>query len=112
MSEERGWEDDYPGDSAGWRFNRKVESIEKHSLKSGAIFLSVFTVLLLIVGVEVIACFLYGFGPFFLWRLSIEPYNLALYNTVVYAVILLIFGGIFFYFGARLTWHGWKNRRK
>jgi hypothetical protein len=112
MSEERGWEDDYPEGSAGWEFNRKVESIEKNSLKSGAILLSVSTVLSLTVGVEVIACFLYGFGPFFLWRLSIEPYNLALYNTVVYAVILLVFGGIFFYFGARLTWHGWKNRRK
>jgi hypothetical protein len=52
------------------------------------------------------------YGPFFLWRLIIEPYNLTLYNTVVYGIILLILGSVFFYYGARLTWHGWKQRGK
>jgi hypothetical protein len=112
MSEERGWEDDYPEGSTGWIFNRKIDSIEKNSLKSGAIFLSVFVILLVIVTVEVIAGALYGFGPFFLWRMSIEPYNVALYNTVVFAVFLLIPASIFLYFGAKLIWHGWEQRRK
>jgi len=108
MSEERGWEDDYPEGSTGWKFNRKMEAIEEHSLKSGTAFLSIFAILLLIVTIEA----LYEYGPFFLWRLSIEPYNLALYNRIVYEIILPIFGSAFFYYGARLTWHGWKQRRK
>jgi hypothetical protein len=108
MGEERDWEDDYPEGSAGSRFNQKMEALEKHALKAGTIFLSVFAILMLFVIVEAI----YEYGPFFLWRLSIEPYNLALYNTVVYGIILAIFGSAFFYYGARLTWHGWKQRGK
>jgi hypothetical protein len=108
MGEERGWEDDYPEGSAGWKFNQKMEAIEKHALKAGSIFLSAFAILMLIVFVEA-TC---EYGPFFLWRLSIEPYNLAFYNTVVYGIILLILGSFFFYYGARLTWHGWKQRGK
>jgi len=108
MGEERGWEDDYPEGSAGWKFNQKMEAIEKHALKAGTIFLIIFTLLLVIVIVES----LLEYGPFFLWRLSVEPYNLALYDTVVYGIILLIFASAFFYYGARLTWHGWKQRGK
>lgn len=85
-----------------------MKAVEEHSFESGTAFLSVFAILLLIVTFEG----LYEYGPFFLWRLSIEPYNLALYNRIVYAIILLIIGSAFFYYGFRLIWHGWKQRRK
>ena len=37
MSEEN-WEHEYPEDSLGWKINRKLDSIEEHALKSGAVF--------------------------------------------------------------------------
>jgi len=104
MSEEEDWEHEYPEGSLGWKINMKIAAIEEHALKSGAIFLSIFAVLFSPVVVE------YFYHPFQIWCEGIETYNLAMWNTIVYAVALLAIGSCFFYYGVRLVWYGWTQR--
>jgi hypothetical protein len=98
----KNWEHEYPPGSLGYKINRKIDAVEEHALKSGKIFLSIFAVLFATVVIEVLV------HPFQLWREGLEPYNLAMYHTILYAVTLLFIGGFFFYYGVRLVWHGRK----
>jgi hypothetical protein len=104
--EEEDWEHEYPEGSLGWKINRKIDAIEEHALKSGAIFLSISTVLFSPVVVE------YLYHPFQIWLEGIEVYSLAMWNTIVYAFAFLVIGSLFFYYGVRLVWRGWKRKEK
>jgi hypothetical protein len=107
MSEEEDWEHEYPEGSLGWRINRKLEAIEVHALKSGAVFALLFVTFFTPAAIEIAT---YPNSPFFTWQLSIGTYlALAQWNTTVYFVSLLMFAGAFFYISARLVWHGWKS---
>ena len=103
MSEED-WEHPYPEVSLGYKINKKIDAIEAQALKSGAIFLSIFAVLVSPVVVEVL------YQPFLKWREGIEAYSSAVWNTLLYSVALLAVGSWFFYYGVRLVWRGWKQR--
>lgn len=107
MRDEEDWEHEYPEGSLGWRINRKIDVIEEHALKSGAVFALLSVVFFIPTLIEIL---LYPLGPFLMWRIGLEAYNLAQWNMVIYIVSLLMFAGAFFYFGARLLWRGFKTR--
>ena len=106
MSEDN-WEHEYPEGSLGWKINRKIDAIEEHALKSGAVFAFLFAVFFVPAIFEIV---LFPRGSFFVWRFGLDGYSLAGWNMVCYVVALLIFAGAFFYFGARLIWRGFKQR--
>lgn len=103
MSEED-WDAEYPEGSLGWKINCKIDAIEEHALKSGAVFAVLFAVFFVPAIVEIVA---YPFSPFFMWQRAIGVYlSLARWNTTLYFVTLLMFAGAFFYYAIRLLWHG------
>ena len=106
---EESWEHEYPEGSLGWKINRKIAAIEAKPLKSGVVFMLLFVAFFAPALVEIL---LYPRGPFFVWRLGLEEFNLAAWHLDCYIVALLMFAGAFFYFGAGLVWHGWKTRNK
>ncbi len=105
-------EHDYPEGTLGWKVNCKIAAVEEQALKSGLIFLSVFTVLLLPAIIEILYYSIHMYGPFLTWRAGLESYSLAQWHMVVYVVILLLFSSVFFYYGVRLFWHGLHQRKK
>lgn len=105
-------EHDYPEGTLGWKVNCKIVAVEEQALKSGLIFLSVFTVLLLPAIIEILYYSMHMYGPFLTWRAGLESYSLAQWHMVVYVVILLLFSSVFFYYGVRLFWHGLHQRKK
>jgi hypothetical protein len=110
MSEnEEDWEHEYPEGSLGWKINRKIDAIEEHALKSGTILLVLFAVLFVPAIVEIV---LYPRGPFFVWQLGFGGVESAKANLVCYVVGLLLFVVPFFYYGSRLIWRGWRQRRR
>jgi hypothetical protein len=113
MSEED-WELEYPESSFGWKINRRLDAIEEHALKSGAVFMLLFAVFFVpaIVEIAFYVSTIPKRSPFFDWlRFAMGMnYNLAGYYMVVYVVTLLMFAGAFFYFGAPLLWRGVRGR--
>jgi hypothetical protein len=114
LSEDEDWEHPYPEGSTGWKINRKIDAIEEHALKSGAVFMFLFVVFLVPAVVEIVIyanTFPYPTSPFFLWRLAHDGFMLAQWNMLLYVVSLLTFAGAFFYFAVRLLWRGLKMRK-
>jgi hypothetical protein len=107
MNEEEDWDHEYPEGSFGWNINNKIDAIGAKPLKSGAVFMFLFTVFFVPTVVEIV---FHPNSTFFMWRIGKDAYNLAQWNMVVYIVTLLMFAGAFLYFGARLLWDGGKTR--